>query len=217
VVDDFVNLMDLAPTFLEIGGVKLPEGMNGRSLVPILKSEKSGQVDPARTFVITGRERHVGVAREGNLPYPHRALRTKDFLYIRNFKPDRYPMGDPLGVTDSKTPTVQQLENDTRVAFADMDASPTKAWLVLNRNDPKWKWHYDYAFGKRPAEELYDLAKDPDQVKNVAGDPAYAEKRKELADQLLGKLKEAGDPRVVEEDCRFERSPFTDGEPPRRR
>ena len=75
----------------------------------------------------------------------------------------------------------------------------------------------DYAFGKRSAEELYDLAKDPDQVKNVADDPAYAEKRKELADQLLAKLKEAGDPRVVEEDCRFERPPFTDGEPPRGR
>ena len=87
VVDDFVNLMDLAPTFLEAGGVKLPAGMNGRSFLDVLKSDKSGQVDATRTFVVTGRERHVAAAREGNVPYPHRALRTKEFLYIRNFAP----------------------------------------------------------------------------------------------------------------------------------
>ena len=35
VVDDFVNLMDLAPTFMEIGGTKPPEGLYGRSLLPL--------------------------------------------------------------------------------------------------------------------------------------------------------------------------------------
>ncbi|MFZ4765790.1 MAG: sulfatase [Roseimicrobium sp.] len=95
VVEDFVSLPDLAPTFLELAGVKAPEGMNARSLVKVLQSEKSGQVDASRTWVISGRERHVAAAREGNLPYPHRALRTKEFLYIRNFMPERWPMGDP--------------------------------------------------------------------------------------------------------------------------
>jgi arylsulfatase A-like enzyme len=213
VVDDFVNLMDLAPTFLEAGGVKLPAGINGRSLVPLLTSDRSGQVDPERTHVVTGRERHVGSAREGNLPYPHRALRTADFLYIRNFAPDRFPMGDPKAITADKAPTAQELAGSTYVAFADMDASPTKAWLVAHRNDPKWKWHYDYAFGKRPAEELYDLRHDPDQVKNVAADPAYARQKQALADRLTAILKEAGDPRVLEKECRFERTPFTDPGP----
>jgi arylsulfatase A-like enzyme len=217
VVDDFVNLMDLAPTFLEVGGVKPPPGMNGRSIMPLLRSDKSGQIESDRSWVITGRERHVGVARAGNLPYPHRALRTKDFLYIRNFKPDRSPMGDANGVTADSAPTSEELEMNTRVAFADMDAGPTKAWLVAHRNDPKWKWHYDYAFGKRPAEELYDLQKDPDQVKNVAGDPAYKTTTKELGDRLIAELKKAGDPRVVEEDCRFERSPFADPEPEKKK
>src|SRR5262249_24901629 len=156
-----------------------PENINGRSLIPILKSDKSGQIDPTRTWVISGRERHVGAARAGNLPYPHRALRTTDFLYIRNFKPERTPMGDGDPVTADKSPSAAQLANDTRVAFADMDASPTKAWLVANRNDPKWKWHYDYAFGKRPGEELYDLRRDPDQIRNVAHEADYAAKRKE--------------------------------------
>src|SRR4051812_34044128 len=36
VVDDFVQLMDLAPTFLEVGGVEIPDGMQGKSLRPIL-------------------------------------------------------------------------------------------------------------------------------------------------------------------------------------
>ncbi|HEU5430841.1 MAG TPA: sulfatase, partial [Thermomicrobiales bacterium] len=95
VVDDFVNLMDLAPTFLEAGGIQPPEVMTGRSLLDVLKSDRSGQVDPSHTWVVTGRERHVAAAREENKPYPQRALRTRDFLYIRNFRPDRWPLGAP--------------------------------------------------------------------------------------------------------------------------
>lgn len=206
VVEDFVNLMDLAPTFLEAGNVELPKGMNGRSLAKVLKSEKYGQVDAERTWVVTGRERHVGGAREGNLPYPHRALRTKDYLYIRNFAPDRSPMGDAGNVDASP----KELETVTFTSYADMDAGPTKAWLIANRNDPKWKWHYDYAFGKRPAEELYDVKADPDQVRNVAGEAKYAKTKEELASRLKGILFDAGDPRVTEAECRFERPPFTD-------
>ncbi len=93
VVEDFVNLMDLAPTFLEAAGEKPLEIMTGRSLVPVITSEKNGQVDPSWDHVVVGRERHVAGARPGRLPYPQRAIRTRDFLYIRNFKPDRWPMG----------------------------------------------------------------------------------------------------------------------------
>src|ERR1700761_3222008 len=81
VVDDFVNLMDLAPTFLEAGGQTPPPVLSGRSFMNVLQSEKSGLVDSTRTWVVTGRERHVAEAREENLPYPMRALRTPDFLY----------------------------------------------------------------------------------------------------------------------------------------
>src|SRR6185312_14359905 len=59
VVDDFVNLMDLAPTFLEAAGLSPPDVMTGRSLLDVLKSDRSGQVDAERTWVVTGRERHV--------------------------------------------------------------------------------------------------------------------------------------------------------------
>ncbi len=217
VVDDFVNLMDLAPTFLEFGGVEKAPGMQGHSFVKVLRSKKSGLIDPGRTWVVTGRERHVSVARANNVPYPQRALRTDKFLYIRNFMPDRWPMGDPKTVTATTSPSAQDLEHTTYVAFADMDASPTRAWLVAHRNDPKWKWHYDYAFGKRPGEELYDLSKDPDQIKNLAADPAYAETRKDLAARLMRILTDAGDPRVVDGGQTFERPPFTDSAVPKKK
>lgn len=218
VVDDFVNLMDLAPTFCEVGGVRPPDVMTGKSLLNVLKSNATGQVDPSRSWVVTGRERHVGHARAGNLPYPQRALRTKDFLYVRNFHPERYPLGDPGGAAGDAMPDVKDLENETYTAFSDADAGPTKAFLVLNRLKPEYKWYYDYAFAPRPAEELFDLRTDPEQVRNVAADPAYARAKQELADRLMATLKEVGDPRVTAgEDVPFEKPPFTDSPPKRRR
>ena len=213
VVDDFVNLMDLAPTFLDAAGLPPAEGMHGKSILPVLTSDKSGVVDEDRSWVVTGRERHVGIAREGFKPYPQRALRTKDYLYIINFEPDRWPMGEPKAVTTDSAPSTNVLENDTMIAFPDMDASPAKAWLIEQRNDPKWKWHYDYAFGKRPPEELYVLSQDPDQIHNVAEDEAYAEIRTELHAQLMATLEAAGDPRVTGDGVAFENTPFTDAPP----
>jgi arylsulfatase A-like enzyme len=209
IVDDFVNLMDLAPTYLEAGGLKPPDVMTGRSFMNVLRSEQSGQVDPGRTFVVTGRERHVAAAREDNLPYPHRAIRTKEYLYVRNFAPDRWPMGSPKAAAEANLPTAVQLEHNTLAAFADMDASPTKAWLVYQRDKAEWKWHYDYAFGKRPAEQLFDLRSDPDQTKNVADDPAYAEAKKDLSTRLMKILTDAADPRVTGDGMTFEKPPYS--------
>jgi len=210
VIDDMVSLPDLAPTFLEASGVKPPAGLNSRSLWGLLQSGKSGQVDKTRTWVLIGRERHVAEARANFQPYPQRALRTKEFLYIRNFAPDRWPMGDPKKVTTTEAPSAQELEENTHIAFADFDASPTKAWLVAHRNDPKWTRHYEYAFGKRPAEELYDIRKDPQQMKNLAADPAYAKQRSKLSDQMMKILKDAADPRVGNDPQNWERTLFVD-------
>jgi uncharacterized sulfatase len=209
VVDDFVCLPDLAPTFMAVGGAPIPGGLYGRSLLDLLRSGRSGQLEAARTWVITGRERHVFDARAGCLPYPMRAWRTKDFVYIRNFRPDRAPMGDVKDALDPAVLAGDALVENTRIGFADMDASPTKAWLVRHRDDPQWKWHYEHAFGQRPAEELYDLRKDPDQVKNVAADAAYAKVRAEMSAQLMQRLAAARDPRVTGDGMTFERPPFT--------
>ena len=208
-IEDFVNLMDLAPTFMEVGGAAIPPGVNGKSLVSLMQSGKSGRVEPERDYVITGRERHVSIAREGNLPYPQRALRKDGWLYIHNFKPERMPMGDYKNLTDSFTPDQNSLENNTYEAFPDMDSSPAKAWLIAHRKDSQYKWHFDYAFAKRPQEELYDLSKDPDATINLATEASFAAKKTEMAAELMAKLKAVGDPRVTQDPVPFELPPFT--------
>lgn len=208
VIDDLISLTDLAPTFLELGGVEIPSSMTGRSLVNHLKSKESGTIDPSRSQVFFGRERHVENARPNYTPYPQRAIRTNGFLYIINFRPDRWPLGDPFRLDGDHSPTQQELENNTRVTLADEDAGPTKAWLVSVRKDPKWQSHFDWVYGKRPREELYDLQADPDQVNNVADDPAYASQKKSLEIQLLQEMKRTGDPRLIREGEYFETPPL---------
>ncbi len=204
VAKDFVSLPDLAPTFLEAGKVAAPDTMTAKSLWPVLGSEKSGWVDSSRTQVYIGRERHVDMARAGNLPYPQRAIRTKDFLLIVNFKPERNPLGDPYKLGTEEEPGVGPLESNTRVTLPDEDAGPTKAWLVTNRADPQWLPYFDRAYGKRPRVELYDLGKDPHQMNNVAANPEYREAAKELEAKLMAELESTGDPRLQDGGRFFE-------------
>ena len=135
----------------QAAGVEPPEGMCARGLLDVLESPQSGQVDTERTFVVTGRERHVAAARPGNLPYPQRAIHTKDFLYIRNFAPNRWPMGDPEGLDDSakEAPSFDELCNNTMVAYRDLDAK------VRARNAALETWRRIYALheaGRRGGE-----------------------------------------------------------------
>ncbi len=208
VVDDLTSLTDLAPTFLEAAGVAADESMTGRSLLPILTSTDSGQVDPDRDAVFIGRERHVANARDGFLPYPQRAIRTTDFLYIVNFRPDRWPLGEPYRLDGDNPPTAEELTNRTRSTLPDEDAGPTKAWLVGQRDNPMWKPFFDRAYGKRPGEELYDLKADPDQIHNVASQDAYQETRQQLSKRLMDELTRTGDPRVESDGDFFENPPL---------
>jgi len=209
VVDDFVNLMDFGPTLCEAGGIEPPADMSAASLMPVLRSTASGQVDPERDFVVTGRERHVAQARAGFLPYPQRALREKDFIYIINFEPDRWPMGDPINLgPDEEPPSYQALCNNPLVTLMDWDNGPTKAWMVLKREDLDVEPLYDLAAGKRPREELYDLRTDPDYLHNVAADPAYEDVRARMEARLLAILEEHDDPRLTEDPCRYELEPY---------
>jgi arylsulfatase A-like enzyme len=208
VVDDLISLTDLAPTFLELGKVTIPNAMTGRSLLGVLTSEKSGQVDPRRTAVFIGRERHVENARADFMPYPQRAIRTHDFLYIINFKPDRWPLGDPYRLDGNNPPTARELTEETRVSFPDEDAGPAKAWLVGQRNNPQWMRLFELAYSRRPREELYDLKSDPHQVANVAADLKYARVRSEMEQRLLEEMRRTGDPRLVDDGKFFETPPM---------
>jgi arylsulfatase A-like enzyme len=208
VVDDMVTLPDLAPTFLEAGGVKPPAVMTGRSLWNVLQSDRQGQVDPTRTWVVAGRERHVEVARPDYSPYPQRALRTQDHVLIVNFKPERWPLGNPYRLDGTDEPTFAELAQTTFVTLPDDDAGPTKAWFVGARKSPEWSALFEKFYGRRPMFELYDLKTDPHEMTNVADAPAYAAVRKEMTERLFTILRETGDPRMTEDGKYFETPPL---------
>lgn len=198
VIDDFVSLIDLAPTFLEAAGIKSPKQMTGRSLMNLLSSTKSGKIDPARQYVLAGKERHVPAQQIGyDGGYPCRMIRTHDFLYIRNFKPHLWP----AGVAEASQSAIGR-------DFADCDAGPTKVYMVDHQNDPSVRRYFDLSFALRPAEELYDLASDADQLINVASKPEYAATKQKLSAQLMADLKATADPRVVGGGDKFDKYPY---------
>ncbi len=210
VVTDFVNLMDLAPTFLEAAGVEQPDGMTATSIMPLLQSTESGRIQEERNFVVTGRERHT-LSREGGLPYPMRGIRTDDFLYIYNFEPDRWPTGDPGGMDDYNAeppPLVADFSVPVRHVYGDIDHGPTKVWMIQHRAEEDVTPLFELGFGKRPQEELYDLRNDPHYMNNVASDSEYEQVRADLNARLMALLQEQGDPRLTESPPRFEQPPF---------
>ncbi len=206
VVDDFASLADLAPTFLEAAGLPVPPAMTAKSLMPVLVAEASGQVDPQRDHVLTGMETHVPCRAlgDGNLGgYPMRSIFTHDFHFIRNFRPERWPAGDPAA---GGMPDYKELATNTRVGWADCDASPSKAWMLLHRDEAATAGLAKSAFDKRPARELYDLRKDPYEMTNLAEDPAYAKVAEELESRLMSELKATGDPRATGHGDEFDRA-----------
>lgn len=181
-VDDLASLVDLAPTILEAVSVEVPSVMSGRSLWEIARSPKSGLVDASRDFVVTAFERHT-IARRGGLGYPMRAIRTHKYAYIRNYEPDRWPAGDP----DYNAPP--------QGFFGDVDRGVTKSFLMAHALDPEIRPYYLMAYGRRPSEELFDIQKDPHQLRNIAADPAMAEVKQQLIWRLNAYLQAHDDPR----------------------
>ena len=201
VVNEFVSLTDLAPTFYEATGVPLPVDVTGRSLLPLL----AGKDLSDRSFVLHGKERHVPAQEAPDMGgYPTRALRTHDYLYLHNFAPDRWPAGTPHFEKAA-------LQN---AWLADCDNGPTKSYIVSNRDkDDPHRRFYQLCFGKRPADELYDLKKDPDQLVNVAADAAYAAVLTRMKKQLFAELKKSADPRVSGQGSKFDQYPYLGGAP----
>ncbi len=79
---------------------------------------------------------------------------------------------------------------------------------IKHRNDPEWKPFYDLAFAKRPREQLFVIADDPDQLRNVAADPKYESVRAELNQKLMSELTRTTDPRVTGDKQFFETPPM---------
>eukprot|EP00927_Polykrikos_kofoidii_P036877 TRINITY_DN31095_c0_g1_i1.p1 TRINITY_DN31095_c0_g1~~TRINITY_DN31095_c0_g1_i1.p1 ORF type:complete len:593 (-),score=54.95 TRINITY_DN31095_c0_g1_i1:119-1897(-) len=219
VVDDLISTMRLAPTVCQAGGVPVPDSMTAESLLPFLLGTSSTEIasrtspgDDFTSFVVSGLERHVSIARPGCLPFPQRSIRTRQFLYICYPEPDRWPAGDPHGLDNPRLAVngeaLEALARDTMLAFADFDASPTKAWMVAHRADKSVAHSFRLAFCKRPPEELFDIGADPHCMNNIA------ESNKSVLVQLRQRLSEEltrlGDPRWIEHrPCCYDREPYS--------
>jgi len=196
VSDEFVNFDDFAPTFLELAGLPVFPECTGHSLMPALRGDTDSAV--ARDAVFLSRERHANV-RRGDRAYPVRAIRTREYLYVRNFEPDLWPAGDP---------EVYFAVGD----YGDVDFTLAKQFVLEHREEPKMRMFFDISFGKRPAEELYDLRQDPDQIHNVADSPDYAQVKTSLSGRLAEWMKSTSDPRAIDpHDDRWDKAPYYGG------
>ena len=191
VISDFFSFSDFAPTFLDLSGINkerhIMEDFSGKSWVNVFKNQTD---ENPRPYMIIGKERH-DVGRENDQGYPVRAILEGNYFYSHNFKPERWPAGNP------------------ETGYLNTDGSPTKTEILnLNRlgeNESYW----NYAFGKRAQEELYDVKKDPQCLENLANKEEFFKIKKDLKDKLMNDLIEQGDPRVMGKGDIFDQYPYS--------
>jgi hypothetical protein len=90
-------------------------------------------------------------------------VRTDEWLYIQNGNPQAWPAGEPP-------------------EFRLVEESPSKQFMIAMRSRHPREYHL--AFDKRPAEELYDVVHDKDELKNLADHPRYAAVKAKLGAML---------------------------------
>ena len=175
--DAMINLVDLLPTFIEAGGGTVPDGLDGKSLMPVL----NGTTKQHRDMVFGSHSGNKNGPEYNHNECPMRTIRTPRFRYIFNLHPDR-------------------LFN-THVRVSKVDRNVRKpywpSWQAKAKTDDFAKRMVD-AYEHRPAEELYDLSKDPFGIKNLADNPEYAAIKKKLRTQLYAWCKTQDDPEGVE-------------------
>ncbi len=179
VVEDFINVRDFAPTYLELAGLPVHPQMSGRSLAAILRSEKSGWLEN-RDTMLAGKERH-DIGRPNDWGYPVRALRTREYLYVHNFHPERWPACNP--------------ETD----FGNCDPGPTKEVIKALGGH-----FFELSFGKRLPDELYRLKDDPENVRNLANDLVFKDVVDDLRTRMMQQLRAEGDPRALGNGATFD-------------
>jgi uncharacterized sulfatase len=205
-VNDPVGFADIAPTILELTSTSA-KGMlpiSGKSILNILKSKNQGIVDASKKYVFAGRERHSS-SRYLNWGYPQRLIRSKDFLLVWNLKPDLWPAGAPQALDkEGKLRPMYGIDENgkhhSEWAFTDIDAAPTKSFIIENWQDENIRPYFDWAHAKRPEWELFDVQSDPYCLNDLMGNPDYTDVEKEMKDALLNELRKSNDPRIVGPD-----------------
>ena len=115
-------------------------------------------------------------------------------LYLKNFEPTRWPAGNP------------------ETGYLNCDGGPTKtAILNQNRLNPGKNKYWNWAFGKRPGEEFYNLKDDPECVHNLVGDKNYTERMNDYRNQLFAELRQQADSRMFGNGSVFENYPPNKG------
>jgi len=194
-IDDYISFIDFAPTFLEVAGLDWKKsGMQpspGRSLTDIFNSSKSGQVNPARDHVLIGKERH-DIGRPHDRGYPVRGIVKGGMLYLHNYEPSRWPSGNPI------------------TGYLNCDGSPTKTEVLKSRTETPGSNFWQAAFGKKPAEEMFNLRNDFECNTNLVNSPMYTNMKAALSKQMVAELKEQRDPRMNGEGHIFDEYPYAD-------
>lgn len=188
-VTEYISTIDLAPTLLEIAGVSQQKSgmksITGRSLMDILKNRKTN-ID--RDYVMLGKERH-DVGRPDDQGYPIRGLIRGDYLYLKNFEVERWPAGNP------------------ETGYMNVDGGPTKTEILKARKNPKTARYWQLSFGKRHAEEMYNIKKDPNCMVDLSANPEYQALMRKMEKEMIARLVEQEDPRMFGRGEVFDRYP----------
>ena len=177
IINEYVSLIDIAPTILDAVGLEWKNsGMHvspGASLLPLFK----GDVEEFRDYVLIGKERH-DVGRPKDYGYPIRGIIKDDWLYLRNYRSDLWPAGNP------------------ECGYTTVDGSPTKTEILKSRHNAESKYLWDLSFGKRPTEELFNLHEDPFCINNLATEREFETIKEALINKMVTELKKQSDPRM---------------------
>jgi arylsulfatase A-like enzyme len=180
-INSLVSFIDFAPTIFDVAGISSESSgmqeMQGLSLRSIFNAEQSESVI-VRDYVLVGKERH-DVGRPGDVGYPVRGIIKNGFLYLQNFKPGRWPAGNPES------------------GYLNTDGGPTKTVILNHRRSNGKSLYWDLNFGKRPEEEIYNIKDDPFCLQNLAFSEEYTEVKENLKLELANRLGEEGDPRIT--------------------
>ena len=160
VIDGLISTIDIAPTLLDLAGIRPASSIQGRSFARILQTPKAD----FRKYIFAEHNWHDYEAYE-------RSVRTKDFLYLINLRPNLDNSG-PIDANQSPAAMdLKQLKNNGK--------------LTTLQND--------IFIQPRPIAEFYDMRKDASQTKNLINDPAYANHIKSLKSILHTWQSETGD------------------------